>query len=394
MTPPNAGIDIAEIGRLAASFRKRLKAVKRRLGSKEQSWYPYDTLQVFSVLEKLLTAERRDFLQLAGGRPVLDVGCGDGDLSFFLESLGCTVHAIDYAPTNNNQMRGVTALRAALNSSVEVFSLDLDELTALPHKGYGLTICLGLLYHLKNPYALLERLARITHYCLLSTRVSRFAPDHKTDLHNLPVAYLLDEREANSDPTNFWVFSEAGLVRILARTGWQICDYLTQGRTDDSDPSDDRRDQRAFCLLKGPLFDGSWSVALLRGWHAMEAGDYRWTERQFSVRLETPRPVPCVSLSLDFFLPKEHLARLGPVTLHVKLNGHALPPQTFARPGEQRYSQRLPEGVVPGAVAELEFTLDKVATPLPTDRRELGLVVSFARPGYATEDVNLPVELA
>jgi hypothetical protein len=57
------------------------------------------------------------------------------------------------------------------------------------------------------------------------------------------------------------------------------------------------------------------------------------------------------------------------------------------------FRQRLPIGVLAGTVAELAFTLDKAAEPSPDDRRELGLVVSFARPGHAVADVNLPVEL-
>ena len=319
--------------RLAAAFRKQLIGVKRRLGSNDLRWYPYDTLQVFSVLERMLSGEHRYLVELAGGRPVLDIGCGDGDMSFFLESLGCQVHALDLPATNFNQMRGVAALKQALNSPLQIFQMDLDELAALPHNGYGLTICLGLLYHLKNPYSLLERLARITHYCLLSTRVARYTPDHQTDLRELPVAYLLDECEANDDPTNFWVFSETGLKRILKRTGWQICGWTSNGCSDDSDPASTDRDQRVFCLLKSPVFERSWEVALLDGWHAMEAGHFRWTGRQFGVRLKSRQAGACRALSFDFYLPEAHLERLGPLTLRAALNGCELPAQTFRQAG-------------------------------------------------------------
>jgi tRNA (mo5U34)-methyltransferase len=386
-------IDIEHASRLAAAFRKQLLGVKRRLGSNDLRWYPYDTLQVFSVLERLLTGDHRYLTELAGGRPVLDIGCGDGDMSFFLESLGCQVHALDLPATNFNQMRGVAALKQALNSPLQIFEMDLDELAALPHKGYGLTICLGLLYHLKNPYSLLERLARITHYCLLSTRVARYTPDHQTDLRELPVAYLLDEREANDDPTNFWVFSEIGLKRILKRTGWQICGWTSNGCSDDSDPASTDRDQRVFCLLKSPVFERNWEVTLLDGWHAMEAGDFRWTGRQFGVRLQSRQAGACRALSFDFFLPEAHLERLGPLTLRAAINGCELPAQTFRHAGQNRYSQRFPEGAVAGGVAEIQFSLDKAAAPTPEDRRELGLVVSFARPGCAVADLNLPLEL-
>jgi SAM-dependent methyltransferase len=337
----------------------------------------------------MLSGERRYLLDLAGPRPVLDIGCGDGDLAFLLESLGCRVDAIDFPGTNYNQMRGVRALKQALGSSIRIFDINLDEPFRLPQSGYGLTICLGLLYHLKNPYYLLETLAKATHYCLLSTRVARFTPDHKTGLAALPVAYLLDESEANNDPTNFWIFSETGLKRILKRAGWQICDYLTTGCQEDSDPSHDKHDQRAFCLLRSPVYDRAWSVALLEGWHPMEAGHFRWTAKRFSVRLETARPIPCATISLDFFLPEE----LGTTTLSAKINGHELPSQVFRAGGECRYRQPLPPDVIATGQAEIEFTLDKTVPPKPGDRRELGLVVSFAREGCAVSDSNLPLEL-
>jgi hypothetical protein len=43
------------------------------------------------------------------------------------------------------------------------------------------------------------------------------------------LAYLFDEREANGDLTNFWIFSPAGLKRIVERTGRTLCDYATTG---------------------------------------------------------------------------------------------------------------------------------------------------------------------
>jgi tRNA (mo5U34)-methyltransferase len=380
---------LEELHRRAGEFRSKLVKVKKKLGGRDLAWYPYDTLLVFSVLEQMLSGERRDLLALAGSRPVLDIGCGDGDLSFLFESLGCRVHAVDYSASNFNQMRGVAALKQALDSKVEIFEVNLDEQFALPQSGYGLAICLGVLYHLKNPYYLLEKLARSAHYCLLSTRVAAVSPDRKTELRGLPVAYLVDEFETNNDPTNFWIFSETGLQRILKRTGWEICDYLTTGCQKGSDPVSGDADQRAFCLLRSPLFDRHWTVALLEGWHPMEAGHFRWTTRRFSVRLEASQPCRCEQLTFDFFLPDE----LGAVTLAARLNGHDLPPQVFTQGGECRYRQPVPAGAMTGAVAEIEFTLDKTAPPKAGDQRELGLVVSFAREGCAAGDANLPLDL-
>jgi tRNA (mo5U34)-methyltransferase len=54
------------------------------------------------------------------GALVLDIGTADGDLAFFLESIGFRVIAIDYPGTNFNGMRGIQKLKEALNSRVEL----------------------------------------------------------------------------------------------------------------------------------------------------------------------------------------------------------------------------------------------------------------------------------
>src|ERR1039458_8640104 len=56
-------------------------------------------------------------------------------------------------------MAGVEALKRALDSSVRIEPLDLDGPFYLPLRHSGLALCLGILYHLKNPYRVLETLA-------------------------------------------------------------------------------------------------------------------------------------------------------------------------------------------------------------------------------------------
>ncbi len=241
---------------------------KTRLAPQSFKWYPYGTLNSFYLLDKLLTGEHRFLLDLIGSRPTLDIGCADGDLAFFMESLGCQTQVIDYAPTNYNGLHGVKLLKTARSSSVEIHEIDLDTQFTLPRQNFGLVFFLGILYHLKNPYYALEALAKSAAYSLISTRIAKFnAPetkfafslaklrsDKRINLSQIPVAYLLDEREANNDATNYWVFSEAGLRRIFKRTGWEICDYMTVGDTVNSDPASVKGDQRAFCLVKSHLY--------------------------------------------------------------------------------------------------------------------------------------------
>lgn len=257
-------MDIAEIKDKAIEFRQKLDAKKLALAPQDFSWYPYGTLNSFYLFDSLLTGNNRLLLDLIGEHPTVDIGCADGDLAFFLETLGRQVQVVDYTPTNYNGLQGLKLLKNNLSSNVEIHEVDLDAQFVLPQKTYSLAFFLGILYHLKNPYYALEALAKAAKYCLISTRIARFNTDdaaierpdvnrplfQRTDISQLPVAYLLDEAEANNDSTNYWIFSEAGLRRILNRTGWEICDYMTVGNTVNSDPASAAGDERAFCLIR------------------------------------------------------------------------------------------------------------------------------------------------
>lgn len=214
-------------------------------------WYPYSTLRNVAVLEELCSKAHFNFLELCRGTygKVADIGTADGDLAFFLEKLGLSVDAIDNEYTNFNRLDGARNLKRALKSSVGILSLDLNSQFTLPAQKYDAIFFLGTLYHLKNPFFLLESLARITKYCFLSTRIARQTADGSL-LASHPVAYLLDPRECNNDDTNFWIFSDQGLKRLIDRTGWNLLSYLTIGDTVGSTPADPERDERAFCLLE------------------------------------------------------------------------------------------------------------------------------------------------
>ena len=214
-------------------------------------WYPYSTLHNVAVLEKLCAAAGLNLLELCQCErgKVADIGAADGDLAFFLERHGLTVDAIDNAYTNFNGLEGARTLKQALNSSVAIRSVDLDSQFSLAGQKYDAVFFLGTLYHLKNPFFLLESLARITKYCFLSTRIAKQTADGQS-LSAYPLAYLLGPQECNNDDTNFWIFSEQGLKRLIDRTGWKLLSYVTIGDTISSTPADPDHDERAFCLLE------------------------------------------------------------------------------------------------------------------------------------------------
>jgi tRNA (mo5U34)-methyltransferase len=213
-------------------------------------WYPYNILGNLVHVNGMLTGENRELERLAGGLPVADIGAADGDLAFVLEDVaGWEVDIVDTAATNMNGLRGARALRDHLGSQVQVHDVDLDRQFGLPRERYGLVFLLGILYHLQNPYYVLRELASHSSHCLLSTKVARFAGPSDTPIGDLPIGYLVGPRETNDDPTNYWILSPAGLVRLVERAGWRILDRANVGATADSDPSTPERDERMFLLL-------------------------------------------------------------------------------------------------------------------------------------------------
>jgi hypothetical protein len=254
-------VDIKDIAARALAYRVELDALKQRLAPTDFAWYPYGTLDNFHILDLLLKGDHRRLIELAGDAPVVDIGAADGDTAFFMETLGCRADVVDYPPTNCNGCRGMHALKAALDSRVTIHEIDLDARFDLPGQRYGLAFFLGILYHLKNPLGALESLARSARHALVSTRITRYnlAPNAPTggtlnkarvELQTVPVAYLVDAFETNNDPTNYWMFSETGLRRVLDRAGWDVLDFITLGNTAASDPATNEGDERAFCLVR------------------------------------------------------------------------------------------------------------------------------------------------
>jgi SAM-dependent methyltransferase len=367
-TGESGPVDIAALVTQAARFEERMRRAKQSLGNVGFSWYPYDTLSALGHLEKLLTGANRGLLD--GRGRVLDMGSQDGELAFFLESLGYQVVAVDHPAYNHNGMRGVRALKAALGSAVEIHELDVDRPFTLPHDAYDLVFFLGILYHLRNPFYVLEELARRTTRCFLSTRVARRFPDGSAMPAGVALAYLLAEEELNQDNSNYFIFSERGLRVMLLRAHWEIRDYVSLGDTALSDPVRLDRDERAFCLLES-RYDRLANLELLAGWHDSEETGWRWTAREFGVRVRAGAGRRVLTMKL--YVAEESVRRLGAITLHATANGVALPPAMYDTPGMESYARELQSE---SGEVELRFRLDKALAPEESDDRERGIIVA------------------
>jgi tRNA (mo5U34)-methyltransferase len=238
------------------AFRERLLALKA--GDPDIRWYPHDSLANIEVhLDRLADGGSRRVLNGVERMRIADIGAADGDVAFFLESVGAKVDIIDNAPTNMNALRGARRMKELLGSSVAIHDVDLDSQFHLPGE-YDFAVFLGILYHLKNPYYAMEQLGRRVRAAFLSTRVTQFdRPADEPgaqDISGKPLAYLVGPDECNGDATNYWMFTNAGLRRMVDRCGWDVVEYKTAGAVGRSDPWSADGDERAFVLLESRWF--------------------------------------------------------------------------------------------------------------------------------------------
>jgi tRNA (mo5U34)-methyltransferase len=358
----------------AATIRKTrdwLAAARKSVGGRAIEWYPYDSLGNLTNLERAFGARYVRALVLAPGKVVADIGCGDGELAFFMESLGCQVDAIDFPDSNHNSMQGVRALQQQLGSRIDIVEVDIDNRFELPRPRYDLAVMLGVLYHLKNPLYVLEQLARHTRYCVLSTRVARYFPDDRPMPQHQPIAYLVGTEELNADDTNFWIFSHPGLKRLFERTYWKILEYSSVGETQLSTPIDPKRDERVFCLLESHY--GLANIDLLQGWYETETGGTRWAMKRFSARINLTGRAGPDRIRMRVYLPDDHIARLGPLRLDINIDGVPAAPAILDRAGFHDIVRRFRSPGRPSVLLTCE--VDKALPPDENDDRELAIVV-------------------
>jgi tRNA (mo5U34)-methyltransferase len=357
----------AQIAGLNKQIRERLSAARKAVGDRGFEWYPYDSLANISNLERLFGGRYLSLLDSAAGKQVADIGCGDGDLAFFLESLGCKVDAIDFEASNHNGMQAIRMLKQHLASGIEIANVDLDSQFKLPRSNYDLAVFLGILYHLKNPLYVMERLAMQTRYCVLSTRVARYFPDDKPMPQGQPIAYLLGEDELNRDDSNFWIFSHAGLKRLIERAHWKILEYASLGDTHLSTPVDSKRDERVFCLLESHY--SLANVELLHGWHNPEIGGTRWTRKQFAARINLTGLAGPDRIRMRIYMPEG----LVPRRLDIAIDGVPATPAILDKSGYHDVVRRFRPQGKRSIVAS--FQVDKALPPDKDDDRERGIVV-------------------
>jgi tRNA (mo5U34)-methyltransferase len=325
------------------------------------------------VISDLLAPVYGEISEAISKSPVADIGCGDGDLAMFLSQMGCEVDAIDHAETNFNQLRGVAVLSQELSFPVCIHDIDLDGPFELPRSDYGLAFFLGTLYHLKNPFYVMEKIAAVADWCVLSTRIAQVTPTKRAHIEDEPVAYLLASREANNDPTNYWIFSRTGLLRLLERAGWTVISQQRLGCPVDSDPVNPQADERYFVLMRSRTRQPGSYVRPLEGWHTSDNDAFCWTSKRFS--LEVLLPHSAREFALRFFLP-DAVIKSGPLRILCSISGQPAGSITVDSPIALEFRGRFP---FEATSYRVDFQVES-NFHAPGDLRELGICVPLLKP--------------
>lgn len=152
-------------------------------------------------------------------RTVLDIGAWDGFFSFEAERRGAVrVVATDFFCWHGHgwgTKAGFELARRALQSRVEDRDLDVYELSPETIGVFDLVLFLGVLYHLRNPWSALARVASVTaDQLILETHVDL--------LHvRRPAIAIYPGAELKGDPTNWCGPNPAAIEAMLTTVGFR-----------------------------------------------------------------------------------------------------------------------------------------------------------------------------
>lgn len=141
------------------------------------------------------------------------------------------------------------------------------------------------------------------------------------------------------------------------------------------EPTIEEAERPATTITMGNL---NTAGQLIRGFHRLEQGEWRWTKAAFAVSLGTPPGARNSGawVVLKFSLSPILLQHFKSVTLSSALDSSPLAPETYYQPGPQEYRREAPAGLLQNDAVLLEFSLDHFLAAGATEARELGLVVT------------------
>jgi 2-polyprenyl-3-methyl-5-hydroxy-6-metoxy-1,4-benzoquinol methylase len=169
--------------------------------SQVEHWYHAIELAPGVVTPGLRGEELLELLELptdCRGLRVLDLGANDGFFSITLEKRGAKVVAVDYLPPERT---GFPLVSEVFKSRVKRYTDNIYNVSKSTYGEFDIVLCLGLLYHLRDP---LRALSRIRDVCKGELYVESFVIDSRLVRPNEPANALANGSEeliAETDPT-------------------------------------------------------------------------------------------------------------------------------------------------------------------------------------------------
>jgi tRNA (mo5U34)-methyltransferase len=236
--------------------KKSRQHLQECIDSVEFWWHSIDLGQGFVTKgEKSAALLEQELHSLSlpdlNGRTVLDIGAYDGFYSFTAEKLGAQrVVALDHyvwsidlpraikqwrdnkmtksalppvettehwQPENLPGKRAFDTAHKALNSKVEAVVDDFMTMDLSRLGSFDVTLFMGVLYHMKNPLASLERLASVT-------KTLAVIETHAIELfghENMQLAEFYSSDQLNSDPSNWWGLNFAAIEGMCLAAGFR-----------------------------------------------------------------------------------------------------------------------------------------------------------------------------
>lgn len=127
------------------------------------------------------------------------------------------------------------------------------------------------------------------------------------------------------------------------------------------------------------MADPRAALQLTKGFHEIENGGWRWSQKEFSASLKPPSSSADkgATLVLKFSIVDQTISKLGPLTLTAKVGATSCPAQKYEKAGTFEFKCDVPATSLGGGLVPVDFALDKVLPATETDSRELGLVVAM-----------------
>lgn len=167
------------------------------------------------------------------GLRVLDIGARDGYFSFEIEKRGAEVLAVDYCPS---QEMGFDVAKQILGSSVQFLQANLYELPSCDLEEFDIVLCLGVIYHVPDPYLtfeILRALVKVGGQVFLESNnldagfrsVDGKSVEFPNEFSEYPMAVF-----TRANATNYWCMNYKCLKALAEDTAFEVIRQETWGK--------------------------------------------------------------------------------------------------------------------------------------------------------------------